>query len=160
MAKPITLTPRPHDPREEKQQLLQEAPVQHAEALLSAYEALQAFHDSGMLDILRGMAGASDHLIGQLSAGLNTPEMVRGLRNLLILSKLLGSIEPDDLSAVASSVKEALEKSREESGNPPGSWEILKRSRGEDSRRALNAAVNVLEAVGRELRSEKGKPRS
>ncbi len=160
MAKPIALTPRPHDPREEEQKQLQSAPVEHAEAILSAYKTLQTLHDSGTLDILRGVAGASDHLIGQLSAGLNTPEIIRGLRNLLTLSKLLGNIEPDLLEAIASSVSEAIDKSRKESPDPPSTWEILKRSRSEDSRRTQNAVVNILEAVGRELRDAKAKPGS
>jgi len=155
MARPIALTSRPHDPREETKQQLQEAPVKHADAVLAAYETLQTLHDSGILDILRGMAGASDHLVGEITEQLNTPHSVRGLRNLLTLSKLLGNIDPDWLETIASSAQNAMEGSKNRTGEPPSTWEILKKSRSEDSRRALSAAVSVLEAVGKALGSDK-----
>jgi uncharacterized protein YjgD (DUF1641 family) len=121
-----------------------DARVEHAEAVLAGYKTLQTLHDSGSLDILRGLAGANEHIIDQLSEALNTPEMIRGIRNLLPLSKLLGNIDPDRLESVVSSINEALEKGREEAGHPPGIMNIFKRSHSEDSRRALNAAVCIV----------------
>ncbi|HEX3437797.1 MAG TPA: DUF1641 domain-containing protein [Pseudacidobacterium sp.] len=154
MAKPISLVPQQHDPREGARQQLENAPLDHAEAILSAYKTLQALHDSGALDILRGAAGAKDFFIGEVSAGLNTPEGIRGIRNLLALSKLFASIDPDELNAVVSQSTEALEKSRSESENPPSLWQIFKKMSSKESRRALNAATNVLESVGKNLRQK------
>ena len=58
MAQPISLSqdqvPR-RDPRVVLQSRLQDAPAEHAEALLAGYEVLQGFHDSGVLDLLRGV---------------------------------------------------------------------------------------------------------
>ena len=47
MAQPIALNVPLRDPRIELQARLQDAPAQHAEALLEGYEVLQALHDAG-----------------------------------------------------------------------------------------------------------------
>src|SRR5439155_14820874 len=52
MAQPIPLQMPARDPRVELQVRLQNAPLQHAEALLSGYELLQRLHDRGVLDLL------------------------------------------------------------------------------------------------------------
>jgi hypothetical protein len=53
MARPIALEFSPRDPAAELRSKLQNAPAEHAEALLAAYEVLRAMHDQGVLDILR-----------------------------------------------------------------------------------------------------------
>jgi uncharacterized protein YjgD (DUF1641 family) len=151
MAKPVSLVPKPNDARDEARRQLEDASVNHATALLSAFKTLQALHDCGALDLSAGLAEASDSLIGQVSAGLNTPEAIRGIQNLIVLSKLFGSVDPIRLQAVISNVSQAVKSGEEGSRNPPGLWSIFKKSRSKESRRALNAAVDLLEAVGRAL---------
>ena len=99
MAKPIELMPKPtgQGAREELQRRLDAAPVEHAEAVLSGYELLQELHESGTLDVLRGLLGAGDQVVRHAVALAIQPEAVNGLRNLLVLSKVLGSVNPDVL---------------------------------------------------------------
>jgi uncharacterized protein YjgD (DUF1641 family) len=155
MAKPISLISQPTDPYEEAHQQIAQASVDHAEAVLAAYETLQSLHDSGILELVRGMTGAKDLIIGQVSAGLNTPEGIRGMRNLLALSKLFANIDPDILQAIVSQASEAMEQSLRESDGPPSLLHVFKRLRSDDSRRALNAAAHILESIGRNLRQKK-----
>jgi len=73
---------------------LRDAPENPAEALLSAYELLQALHDEGVLSMLRGLVGGGDEVIGTVTSALNTPESIRGIRNFLLLTKFFAGIPP------------------------------------------------------------------
>ncbi len=101
MARPISLELPPRDPREELRKRLEEAPIEHAEALLDSYELLQQLHDHGVLELLRGALGASDKLIEAAVDAANSDESVRAIRNAIILGKMLGSINPEVLQCFA-----------------------------------------------------------
>ena len=68
MAQPIALHLEPRDPQRELNVSLQKAPQEHAEALLAAYEVLQAMHDKGVLELMRGTLGGGDKVIEQFVA--------------------------------------------------------------------------------------------
>ena len=57
MALPIRFQPLARDAREELRDRLDKAPLEHAEALLAAYEVLQGLNDRGArcIDALRGV---------------------------------------------------------------------------------------------------------
>src|SRR5882762_6651488 len=88
MAQPIPLEMPARDPRAELQVRLQNAPVAHAEALLSAYEVLQGLHDRGVLDLLRGTLGSSDRVLEIAVESANAPEAIRGIRNMIVLARI------------------------------------------------------------------------
>ena len=87
MASPISLDLSPRDAREALYSRLQNAPVEHAEAVLAAYEVLQGFHDRGVLELLRGALGSSDKVLEIVVEAIRTPESIRGIRNFLLLTK-------------------------------------------------------------------------
>jgi uncharacterized protein YjgD (DUF1641 family) len=93
MARPIPLELPARDPSEEIKARLRDAPAEHAEALLSAYEVLQQLHDRGALDLARGALSASDKLLEMVVDTARSPEGIRAIRNLLLLAKALGTIE-------------------------------------------------------------------
>src|SRR5271163_599938 len=95
MAQPIALEPPPVDPRVELQNRLQDAPAEHAEALLAAYEVLQGLHDRGVLDLMRGALGSGDKVLEIAVTAAQSPGSIRGIRNLLLLVNTLGAIEPE-----------------------------------------------------------------
>jgi len=154
MAQPIPLELPPRDARAELQARLQNAPVEHAEALLSAYEVLQGLHDRGVFEMMRGALGSSDKVLGSFVEMANTPESVRGIRNLIILAKTLGTIEPELLEGFARSLPEALARTRADEADPPGFWEILKQFRSRNFRRGLVLVNSMLEAFGKNLPPE------
>jgi len=157
MAKPIPLELPARDPRTELQFRLQNAPAEHAEALLSAYEVLQGLHDRGALELLRGALGSSDQVIEILVEAAKTPESIRGIRNLIILANILGTVDPRLVEGFARSVPEALEQTKACDAKPPGFWGILKQFGNRDFRRGLVLVNSMLEAFGRNLPSEKPK---
>jgi uncharacterized protein YjgD (DUF1641 family) len=139
------------DPRAELQTRLQNAPVEHAEALLAAYEVLQGLHDRGVFELLRGALGSSDKVIEIIVEASKTPESIRGLRNFIILTKILGTIEPELVEGFARSLPEAIALTRRHESNPPGLWGVLQKFRNKNFRRGLLLVNSLLEALGRNL---------
>src|SRR5271168_2247335 len=104
MAEPIPLNLPPRDPREALYPRLENAPREHAEALLATYDILQGLHDKGVLDLLKGALGSSEKVMQILIDAGNTPEVIRGIRNLMILAKILDGIEPELLEGLERAV--------------------------------------------------------
>src|SRR5438445_6588391 len=125
MAQPIRLEFSPRDARAELQTRLQNAPLQHAEALLSGYDLLQRLHDRGVLDLLRGGLGSSDKVLSIVVDAAKTPEAINATRNLLILSKVMFSFEPELLESIATAVPNGLGQAREQ--KPLSLWQMFKK---------------------------------
>ena len=77
------------------------------------------------------------------------PETVCALRNLLVMGKLLGSINPKTLHRIAEGLPAATQRAPED--KPPSLFRIFRRMSSPNGRRALAAAANVLESAGRGL---------
>src|SRR5258706_5547986 len=146
MAQPIRLEFAPRDARAELQTRLQNAPLQHAEALLSGYELLQGLHDRGVLDLLRGGLGSSDKVLPILVDAAKTPEAIIATRNLLILSKVVFTLEPELLENIAKAVPNSRAEAREQ--KPLSLWQMFKEMCNQDTRRALRAMLGIVEPLG------------
>lgn len=148
MAQPIAFhTPEKTAPANLEQ--LRNAPAKHAEALLSGYELLQLLHDRGVLNLLRGLVGGGDALIGTIAAALDTPESIRAIRNFLLLTKFFANIPPDVLTSLAETVTNGAE--REKAHKAPGVLHLLWRLRDENSRHAAAVILDLLEGLGKGL---------
>ena len=148
MAQPIPLLVRPQNGAGADGPL-RDAPHKHAEAILSALELLQLLHDSGVVDLLRGVLGAGDQLVDILTAAVDTPESLRAIRNFILLTKFFSSIPSDVLSSLVHTVVEGAE--REETHQAPGLLHLLRRLRSENSRHAMAVVLDLLESVGKAL---------
>jgi uncharacterized protein YjgD (DUF1641 family) len=154
MAKPVPLQLPPRDPREELRSRLDRAPLEHADALLATYEVLQGLHDSGVLELLRGLLGSGDKVLETAVDAARAPESVRAVRNLLVLFKTLGEIDPDLFDGFAMALPEAMQQAKAQGKEPPGFLAILNKFRSKDLRRGLVAVNSLLEAWGRDFFSE------
>ena len=117
MAQPIPFSPTPGHTTESADRLA-DALEKHADAIVSALELLQLLHDRGVLDLLRGLAGAGDQLAGIVTAAMGSPESVRGMRNFILLTKFFASIPPEVLDSLVRTVAEGAE--REKAHRAPG----------------------------------------
>ena len=151
MAQPIPLHLAPRDPQRELDVRLQQAPVKHAEAILAAYEVLQSLHDRGVLELMRGTLGGSDKILEQVVAVASGPEAMRASRNLLLLVKVLGDIEPALLSDLTRAVPKALVQANAEEAKPPGLFKLVSTFWNRDFRRGLAAFNDLLVAFGKNL---------
>ncbi len=147
MAEPIHLQIVKADPVRDLRARLDAAPVEHANAVLSAYALLQELQDRGVLDFLRGVTGAGGDIITALSEAANTPQTIAGIRNALALLKILGSIDPGLLHQLA----EIVSANAQPTAEPPGFWKTVRRLGSKESRRAIGAAAYGLQVFGRVL---------
>jgi len=153
MAQPIPLEIPPRNPRAELRSRLEQAPEQHAEAVLAAYEVLQELHSRGVLEIMRGALAASDEILEKVVDGAKTPESIRAIRNLLFWRQILGSIEPEWFKGIFQAIPEGLAQATAERDQPVGFFRVLRRLTHKDSLRGLAAAIDFLHAFGRHLHS-------
>ena len=155
MAQPIPLELPPRDPRAELQARLQNAPLEHAEALLAAYHVLQGLHDRGVFEMLRGALGSSDHTLETFVEAAKKPESIRGIRNALILARAFGEMDPELIRGFTRSLPEAIAATHAHDPKPPGLWATLKRFRDPNFRRGFCFVNSLLAAVGRNLPPDK-----
>jgi len=147
MANPISFKPKPADSKIEVMRRLTAAPIDHAESLLAWLDLLDAAHRQGVPDLARGALEAKDTIIGLLAQYSTDAASMNALRNLLALAKLMGSLDPEPLSALSREMAEATESHRVEA--PPSVWELFKRIQQPEARRGLAFLTSVLSALGR-----------
>jgi uncharacterized protein YjgD (DUF1641 family) len=152
MAEPILLNIPPRDPRAALYRRLESAPQEHAEALLAAYDILQGLHDRGALELLKGALGSSDKVLQILVDAGNTPEVIRGIRNLMIMARIFEGLQPELLEGLERAVPEGLAAAQ--SAEPLGFLELLKKLVSRDTRRAMATIACVVESFGKSLRSQ------
>jgi len=148
MAQPIPfqVTPQPAATAEAR---LSDALTQHTDAIVSALEVLQLLHDRGVLELLRGLLGAGDQLVGMATATIDAPESVRGIRNFILLTKLFASAPPEVLKSLVDAVERGAQREKEH--RAPGLLHLLNRMRSEDSRHAIAVTLDLLESAGKAL---------
>jgi uncharacterized protein YjgD (DUF1641 family) len=151
MAQPIPLHLAPRDPREQFSSRLQQAPLDHAEAVLAGYEVLQGLHDRGVLELMRGALGGGDKILEQVVAVASGPESIRATRNLLLLLTTLGEIEPALLSDLTRAIPRVLVQANVEQRKPPGLVKLMSTFWNKDFRRGLAAFNDLIVAFGKNL---------
>jgi uncharacterized protein YjgD (DUF1641 family) len=152
MARAIPLELPPHDPGEESRRRLEKAPIAHAEALLDSYELLQQLHDHGVFELLRGGFSASDKLVETVVDASKSEESVRAIRNAIILSKMLGAMNPEVLQCVAVAVGETLGCYEKPVIEPPGLVSLLSQFRRKEVRRSIALVNRFLEKLGTQIK--------
>ena len=151
MAQPIRFTAPPIDTRAVLRARVEHAPEAHAEAILAAYDLLQALHDRGIFDVATSALRASDELLDTVVDNANTPEAVRALRNLVFWQKILGSIEPQWFQGLFRAIPEGLAAATATRDEPVRPWKLLRRAMSKDSLRGLAAGIDFLQSFGRHL---------
>lgn len=153
MAQPIPLELPPRDPRKELLDRLESAPLEHAEALLDAFDLLEELHQAGALQTLRGTISASDEILEHAVSAAKSPEGTRALRNLLILGQILSSIDPDVLKSIAVAAGETLGSACKTAVEPHGLLALLSEFRQPELRRSVALINRFLETLGHQLKT-------
>jgi uncharacterized protein YjgD (DUF1641 family) len=156
MARPIRLELPPRDPREELRKRLEEAPVNHAEALLDSYELLGKLHEHGIFELLRGALGASDKLIETAVDAVKSDQAIRAIRNAIILGKILGAINPEVLQSVAVAVSETLGCYEKPIIEPPSLFSLMVQFSHKELRRSMALLNKFLESLGNQIKLRGG----
>lgn len=120
-------------------------------AVRAASDLLDRLYDHGVLDFMRGLAGAGGEIASKLAEGADSEQSLRAIRNGLSLLSILASIDPALLQGISKSWTEASGRHRDNKADPPGMWSLLRRMTSRESRRALATILDGLEAMGRML---------
>jgi uncharacterized protein YjgD (DUF1641 family) len=131
----------PRNSREELIRKVEQAPVEHAEAVLAAYDLLQRLHEKGMIDLLNGLLSAGDTVVDRVVDVISSTEVVTALRMALTFVNLLSVIDPDELHTVISNAGKET----------PSLLTIGKQATSKDARRGMAAAVGLLAVFGAAL---------
>ena len=150
MSRAIDFKAAPRDARQELRKRLEEAPEEHAEALLDCYQLLQQLHDSGAIGLLRGIVASGDKIVDSAVNAVNSEKGIRGLRNAIILCKMLGSINPDLLQGFAVAMSEILD-SPQAIAEPPGLFRLFAEFRQPEARRSMALVNKFLQTLGTQL---------
>jgi uncharacterized protein YjgD (DUF1641 family) len=135
---------RPVDRREDLIHRVEQAPVEHAEAVLAAYDLLQRLHEKGLLDLVNGLLSAGDTVVNHVVDIVSSKEMVTALRIVLIFSNLLSSMDAGALHAViAGAGKET-----------PSLLALGKQATSKDARHGMATAVGLLNVFGAALNKQ------
>jgi len=148
MAQPIPLPLPPRDPKQELLAKLEQAPAEHAAALLDGYELLQQLHEHGVFTLVRGALGATNTLVKAASSGANSIDSIRAMRNAIIVAKMLGSIDPELLQSLASAVSTVLGNAKSVPSQPPGIVSLIAGFTSADQRRGLGLINELLRQIG------------
>ena len=124
-------------------------PGHRTDAVGSAYALLQELHDAGVLDMLRGLVSARDEISGIATSVLNTPETIRALRNLLLLTTAFSSIQPEVLKSFAQAL--ATGANRKSEHRAPSVTHLLWRMRDGNIRRVVAVMLDVLASLGKDF---------
>ena len=134
----------PRNSRDDLIRRVEQAPVEHAEAVLAAYDLLQRLHEKGRIDLLNGLLSAGDTVVERVVDLISSRETVTALRMALMFSNLLNSINSDELhTAISNAGKET-----------PSLFAIGKQATSKDARRGMAAAVSLLDLLGKALYSQ------
>jgi uncharacterized protein YjgD (DUF1641 family) len=131
----------PVDSRGDLIRRVEQAPIEHAEAVLGAYDLLQRLHEKGLLDLLNVLLSAGDTVVNHVVDVVSSNELVTVLRIGLIFSNLLSSIDADALHAVVAGA----------SKETPSFLALGKQAASKDARRGLATAVGLLNVLGAAL---------
>ena len=135
----------PVDARVDLIKKVEGAPVEHAEAVLSAYELLQQLHEKGILELLTGLLAAGDTVVNHVVGVISSPQAVTATRLGLMMVNLLGSIDANKISAaLAAGSKE-----------PPSLLAIGKQATSKEARSAMAVGLGLLTAFGEALEKQK-----
>jgi uncharacterized protein YjgD (DUF1641 family) len=152
MAQPIPLEIPPRDPRKELLARVESAPADHAEALLDAFELLEELHEGGVFELIRGELCASDKIVEKTAGASDTPEAIRALRNLIIIGKTLGSINPELMQSIAVAAGTTLGSEQKPVIEPPSLFSLLSQFRHKVLRRSIALINRFLEVLGNQLK--------
>ena len=151
MAQPIAFDVPLRDAKKELIAKLENAPQEHAAALLDLYALVQSLHDHHVFETARGVVGAGVKIIETAASAAEAPEAVTALRNAILLGKMLGAIDPELLRCFSVAAEETLGGKKASTAEPPSLLSLAGQLRKPEIRRSVALISRFLEVLGRQL---------
>jgi uncharacterized protein YjgD (DUF1641 family) len=135
-----TFTPK--NARQDLIKRLEEAPEEHAEALLATYELLQRLYDKGLIDVANGLLSASSTVVEKAVDVISSKPAVTATRAGLIGMNLLNNLDADRMH-------DLLTPSNRK---PASVWSTIKQLFSGDTWRGMSVGIGLLNLFGSALR--------
>jgi uncharacterized protein YjgD (DUF1641 family) len=128
----------PPDSRLDLVRRIENAPREHAEAVLKAYDVLQRLHDTGALALVNGLLSAEDTVIDKVTDVVSSKQAVTALRIAMILGGALTSIDADRVHAAVTEAKTRT----------PSLWKLLRTACSKEVRKAAGLGLSLAQIFG------------
>lgn len=99
----------------------------------------------------KGALSSRDFILATFEETANRPEAIRTIRNLMLLSKVLGNVEPELLDRLAGVIPDGLAEIPKMKTEAPGLVSLLRKLNNPDCRRAMAYTAALLENLGKRL---------
>lgn len=152
MAQPIPLEISPRDPKRELLARIESAPSEYAAALLESCEVLEALRASGLLRIAKGALDAHDTLIETAAGAANTEIAIQATRNLLLLGKMLASVDPMIVEGIGVAVADTFGSAQSTPADPPSIRSLVVNFFSRDMRRGLGLLNRFMRNLGYQIK--------
>lgn len=152
MAQPISFEHSTRDPKKELLERLENAPSEHAAALLDGFELIEELHRHGVFTTLRGLLAAGDKLVITASEEANKPEAIRLIRNGLLLAQMLSSIDPEALQGTCLAVSHTFGNAKAVTHKPPSLPGLFIGFLSRDLRRGMGLVNTFLKNLAYQLK--------
>ena len=150
MAKAMQYVPIPPTPEEKLAADTRAA----QEALSESLELLRELHERGGLELLIKLLRGGSGLTEAVLEKMNEPTVLRGLRNLIALAEVVGSIEPTELKLLTSALSEGVNGAAHNiaEGERVSVTGAMKQLADPDVQLGLSAGLGLLAGLGRGMR--------
>lgn len=154
MARPITqIEPRPVDPvkqRNDKKNELIDAMLERKASIETLMDLVGKLEDRGILDLLNGLVGKGDKVLGVAMHELNKPGVSDTLDHLMNLGALISKVETKKLAGLADRINKGIEmaETAAESGEKTSLFDLLAALKDPDVNRAVTTLIGFLKGLG------------
>jgi uncharacterized protein YjgD (DUF1641 family) len=128
----------PEDSRSDLIRRIENAPTEHAEAILEGYELLQRLHDVGALAIANGMIDAGAMLTDKVTDAVSSKQAVTAMRVGLIFGDILTSLDPNRVQQMVDDAKRTT----------PSWFSLLRGALSCETRQALGLGIGLMKMAG------------
>ena len=130
----------PENSREDLARRIREAPADHAEAILAAFDLLEKLHDAGLLSLASGVISAGNKIIDRLADVADSPQAIVAFRAALTFGSILNTLNADE-----------LHKAMQVQKNDASLFRIIKGLTTKESRQVAMIGVNLMNVIGKAL---------
>ncbi|MFK8881712.1 helical membrane plugin domain-containing protein [Bacillus velezensis] len=138
------------DKRKKDLEEIETALLRNKDAILESLHILQHMNERGVLALLRGLFGQGDKVMDILVKKVNTPETANMLKNLLLLSGVLGMLDVKQLEPFIVKINAGVTKAVEEkdSGRKTGYFDIVRALKDPEINKAVTLLFSFLKGMG------------
>ena len=123
------------------------------EAFMTIVEVVEELHESGILDMAKGLLRTREKVGVIAVEQLNQPSMHRVIQNGTNAFKFFGSIDPQQLQNMLNGVTRGLQKSADDMTKEEklGLWGMAKKMRDPDVNASMTTLMGFLQGMGQEF---------